>query len=67
MLLAVAATHAFVPTITLHFADVFLARRAVQLPTADVIDDPLLWHAGSNRATPPRPFGYPSAAALALC
>ena len=32
-----------VPMLTFHFADVYLGRAAVQLPTDEVIADPLLW------------------------
>ena len=32
-----------VPLLTCHFTDVYLGRAAVQLPTDDVIADPLLW------------------------
>ena len=32
-----------VPMVTYHLADVYLGRSAVQLPTAEVIADPLLW------------------------
>ena len=32
-----------VPMVTYHLADVYLGRSAIQLPTAEVIADPLLW------------------------
>ena len=32
-----------VPMLTYHLADVYLGRAAVQLPTSDVIAEPLLW------------------------
>ena len=32
-----------VPMLTFHLADVYLCRTAVQLPTAEVVGEPLLW------------------------
>ena len=32
-----------VPMLTFHLADTYLGRNAVQVPTAQVIADPLLW------------------------